>query len=162
MLTDLKIKQAKLEAKLYRLYDQGGLYLEVSPKGQKYWRYKFRINVGGERKEKRLAIGVYPEVSLKAARERHQMARAQVADGQDPTQLRRLEKTQKALAIEKSFGSICQDWFTTQSTSWSTSHTTRQTRLLFKDLAALHPSPIQQIMAPELLRAFNESKQSYV
>ena len=65
MLTEVKIKQAKPEAKLYRLYDQGGLYLEVSPKGQKYWRYKFRINVGGARKEKRLAIGVYPEVSLK-------------------------------------------------------------------------------------------------
>ena len=65
MLTEVKIKQAKPEAKLYRLYDQGGLYLEVSPKGQKYWRYKFRINVGGARKEKRLAIGVYPGVSLK-------------------------------------------------------------------------------------------------
>jgi integrase len=152
MLTEVKIKQAKPEAKLYRLYDQGGLYLEVSPKGQKYWRYKFRINVGGARKEKRLAIGVYPEVSLKLARERHQVARNQVAEGQDPTQLRRLEKTQKALAIERSFGSISQDWFTTQSPSWSESHTTRQTRLLFKDLAALHASPIQQIMAPELLR----------
>ena len=55
MLTEVKIKQAKPEAKLYRLYDQGGLYLEVSPKGHKYWRYKFRINVGGARKEKRLA-----------------------------------------------------------------------------------------------------------
>ena len=152
MLTEVKIKQAKPEAKRYRLYDQGGLYLEVSPKGQKYWRYKFRINEGGARKEKRLAIGVHPEVSLKAARERHQAARNQVAEGQDPTQLRRLEKAQKALAIEKSFGSISQDWFTTQSPGWSESHTTRQTRLLFKDLAALHASPIQQIMAPELLR----------
>ena len=60
--------------------------------------------------------------------------------------MRRLERLQKALAIERSFGSISQDWFTTQSPSWSESHTARQTRLLFKDLAALHASLIQQIV----------------
>jgi hypothetical protein len=46
VLTEVQIKQAKPAAKLYRLYDQGGLYLEVTPAGAKYWRYKFRIRVG--------------------------------------------------------------------------------------------------------------------
>ncbi|NCF45092.1 MAG: hypothetical protein GWP70_09775 [Proteobacteria bacterium] len=75
------------------------------------------MSLGGVRKEKRLAIGGYTKVTLKAAREGHQMAWAQVADGQDPTQLRRLEKNQKSLAMEKSFGSIYQYWFKTQSAS---------------------------------------------
>ena len=142
MLTEVQIKQAKPAAKLYRLYDQGGRYLEVTPAGAKYWRYKFRIRLGAVRKEKRLALGVYPEVSLKKAREDHAVARRQVAGGGDPTQLRRQQRIEKELALERTFGSVCHDWFETQSPTWSSSHTTRQMRLLFKDLVALHASPI--------------------
>ena len=152
MLTEVQIKQAKPAAKLYRLYDQGGRYLEVTPAGAKYWRYKFRIRLGAVRKEKRLALGVYPEVSLKKAREDHAVARRQVAGGGDPTQLRRQQRIEKELALERTFGSVCHDWFETQSPTWSSSHTTRQMRLLFKDLVALHASPIEQIKAPELLK----------
>jgi len=65
-LSDAAVKKAKPEAKAYKMADGGGMYLEVMPTGSKYWRLKYRF--GG--KEKRLAFGVYPDVSLAQARER--------------------------------------------------------------------------------------------
>ncbi|MEC8436902.1 MAG: Arm DNA-binding domain-containing protein, partial [Pseudomonadota bacterium] len=152
MLTEVAVKQAKPREKKYRLYDQGGLYLEITPTGRKYWRYKFRVRQGDVRKEKRLALGVYPDVGLKQARLAHARAKLQVANGDDPTTIKRLEETAKALEADHFFGDIARDWFETQSPTWSASHTVRQTRLLFKDLAALHPLPIKSVLAPELLR----------
>ena len=72
-LTDPAIKKAKPDAKPYKLSDGGGLFLLVQPSGAKGWRLKYRH--GG--KEKRLSFGVYPEVTLKAARERQAEARHQ-------------------------------------------------------------------------------------
>ncbi len=64
MITDIGAKNAKPKEKLYRMFDSHGLYLEITPKGGKYWRMKFRF----AGKEKRLAFGVYPEVSLRGPR----------------------------------------------------------------------------------------------
>ena len=79
VLTATAIKQAKPRDKIYRLFDEKGLYLEVHPNGSKYWRLKYRY--GG--KEKRLALGVCPEVTLKVAREKQLEARRK-ALGPDP------------------------------------------------------------------------------
>ena len=81
MLTDTKIKAAATIHKAYRIYDFEGLYIEISPKGRKYWRLKYRIN----KKEKRLAIGVYPEVSLREARKKKEEARSLLSEGIDPS-----------------------------------------------------------------------------
>ncbi len=81
MLTDVKIKQAKPGDKAYKLADGRGLYIEVSPNGSKYWRYKYRISVNGKLKEKRLSLGVYPAVGLKKARELHNIAHVLVSLG---------------------------------------------------------------------------------
>ena len=70
-LTDTKIRKAKPIDKPQRLFDGGGLYVEVSPKGGKWWRLKYRYG----NKEKRLSLGVYPDVSLKDARQRRDEAR---------------------------------------------------------------------------------------
>jgi len=70
-LTDTKVKNAKPGPKTIRLFDEKGLYLEVSPSGGKWWRFKYRFNG----KEKRLSLGVYPDVTLKAARDRRDAAR---------------------------------------------------------------------------------------
>ena len=70
MLTEVAVKQAKPREKKYRLYDQGGLYLEITPTGRKYWRYKFRVRQA-TCAGKRLVLGVYPAVSLKLARLAH-------------------------------------------------------------------------------------------
>ena len=69
-LTDIKIRSAKPRDKTYKLFDSGGLYLEVATSGGKYWRWKYRF--GG--KEKRLAFGVYPDVTLKLARDKRDIA----------------------------------------------------------------------------------------
>ena len=84
MLTELTISKAAAKEKPYRLADQQGLYLEIHPNGAKYWRYKYRLKVNGSRKEKRLALGVYPRVSLKEARIRHREAHTMVSEGGDP------------------------------------------------------------------------------
>ena len=150
MLTDVKVNQAKPRERTYKLADQKGLYLEVAVNGSKYWRYKYRAVVNGKRKEKRLALGVYPEVSLKQARELHATAHALVSNGGDPSSVRQQEK-QEVLSTSQSFLAIGEDWFKTQSPSWSKTHTQRQQRLLKQDLAPLHKLLINAIKAPDVL-----------
>ena len=76
-LTDTAVRTAKADSKAARLFDEKGLYLEVAPSGGKLWRVKYRF--GG--KEKRLALGVYPDVSLKQARTQRDEARKLLAGG---------------------------------------------------------------------------------
>ena len=87
-LTELKVKQARGREESYKLTDGRGLYLLVRPNGGKWWRFDYRY--GGKRKT--LSMGVYPDVSLKKARNRLDEARLQPADGIDPGALRRAEK----------------------------------------------------------------------
>ena len=94
-LTIVAINHAKPKDKTYRLYDEKGLYLEVTKAGGKLWRLKYRF--GG--KEKRLAIGPYPEISLKDARAARDAARAQLAAGTDPSEYKKLMKAM-ALKVE--------------------------------------------------------------
>ena len=74
-LTDTEIRNFQPKDKPYKRFDGGGLYIEVFPDGAKRWRYKYRI----DGKEKRLALGVYPSVSLKDARKRHAEARVRLS-----------------------------------------------------------------------------------
>lgn len=105
-LTDKKIQSAKFEkfGKRTKLSDGAGLYLDIQQSGR-YWRMKYRF----DGKEKTLALGVYPEVSLKLARERRTKAREQIADGIDPNQVK---KEQKAASKEQAdtFKAVAEDW----------------------------------------------------
>ena len=92
-LTDTAVRNAKPADKTTRLYDEKGLYLEVSPKGGKWWRFKYRF----DGKEKRLSFGVYPDVSLKEARNRRDDARKLVANYIDPGEQRKAQKRVNAL-----------------------------------------------------------------
>ena len=85
LLTDRECKTAQPSAKPRKISDSLGLYLEIMPNGSKYWRFKYRF-LG---KEKRLALGVYPEVSLLKAREKRDQARALLAENIDPGQARK-------------------------------------------------------------------------
>jgi hypothetical protein len=87
MLTDAKIKTAKPGDKPFRTFDGGGLYLEITPTGGKLWRLKYRF--GG--KEKRLAIGTYPDTLLAKARMQRDEARRLLADGIDPSENRKIQ-----------------------------------------------------------------------
>ena len=84
-LTDTAIRSAKPREKVFKLYDERGLYLEVRPTGAKWWRWKYRV----AGREKRLSFGVYPDVSLKSAREKREAARQQLAAGIDPSEARK-------------------------------------------------------------------------
>lgn len=84
-LKDIQCRNAKPKEKAYKLADGAGMYLEVSPSGSKYWRLKYRIL----NKEKRLALGVYPTVTLQEAREKRDEAKKLIAQGIDPVEAKR-------------------------------------------------------------------------
>ena len=129
-LTDTIIRNAKPTDKPRRMFDGGGLYLEISPKGGKWWRLKYRYHG----KEKRISLGVYPDVSLKKARERREAARKLLADGVNPSDNR---KAQKATQLEKaanSFGVVAREWHKKQSSTWSTRHSDGIIKRLERDV----------------------------
>jgi integrase len=108
-LTVLDIKQAKPADKPYRLYDEKGMYLEVSPSGGKLFRLKYRV--GG--KEKRLALGGYPDTSLAEARDKRDEARKLVAQGIDPSAERQEAKRQRVEAQQAAadtFEAVTRAW----------------------------------------------------
>lgn len=101
-LTETKVKNLKPKDKAYKMSDAGGLYIEVHPNGSKYWRYKYRYFS----KEKRLALGVYPEVTLAQARERHKEARSLLAQGIDPNQAKHEAKIAKQFSTANGFADL--------------------------------------------------------
>jgi hypothetical protein len=96
-LTDTDIRNLKPASKQYKVTDGRGMYLLVTPSGGKCWRLKYYY--GG--KEKLLALGIYPEVSLKEARDKRDQARQQIADGKDPCQLKKQEKLKQKICADK-------------------------------------------------------------
>jgi len=147
-LTDPKIRQAKPKDKPYRLADEKGLYLEVHPNGSRYWRHKYRFN----KKEKRMAYGVYPDVSLKDARDKRDNTRKLLAEGVDPSLARKAQRASLSEAHTNSFEVIGREWFSTKMRDMSESHKGRSWRLLERDLLPhLGVMPITSITPPILL-----------
>jgi integrase len=148
-LTDVAIRKAKPGEKPIKLSDERGLYLEVSPSGGKWWRFKFRF----EGKEKRLSLGVYPDVSLKDARERRDAARKLLADGVDPSVHRKAQKLARADHAANSFEVVAREWFAKHETSWVDYHGDRILKRLKNDVFPwIGARPISDITAPELLK----------
>ncbi|KHK02354.1 tyrosine-type recombinase/integrase [Desulfovibrio sp. TomC] len=149
MLTDTAVRNAKPGAKAVKLFDGGGLYLEVAPSGGKWWRLKYRH--GG--KEKRISLGVYPAVGLKDARTRRDEARKLIANGVDPSKARQEEKAEAA-AEALTFEHVAREWYERFKPKWSASHSLDVIQRLEKNVfASLGPRPIRDITAPELLAA---------
>ena len=148
-LSNAQTQRAKPKTKNYRLYDERGLYLEISPAGGKHWRLKYRF--GG--KEKRLALGSYPDVGLKAAREARDNARAMLANDQDPGQHKQTLKAQKMLISGDSFEGSAREWHQNRSRVWSESHASNIMGRLERDVFPwLGNRPISEITVPELLK----------
>jgi integrase len=146
-LTDTTIRNAKIPAKTKKLADGGGLYLELSPSGGKWWRLKYRY----EGKEKRLSFGVYPEVSIKVARERRFKARQQLAEGVDPGAARKAEK--EAQTGSASFEAIAREWHTKFAPGWTPNHGDRILRRLEVDVFPwLGNMPISTIKPIDVLK----------
>ena len=148
-LTAVAVRSSKAVAgKRKKLTDGGGLYLLVTPKGHRYWRYDYRY--AGVRKT--LSLGIYPEVELKEARLAHANARAHLANNIDPSQLKQLHKSAVLSAAVSTFESVALDWFERKLADKSDSYRVRTLRILRKDLFPyLRNRPIAEIAASELL-----------
>lgn len=152
-LTDVAIRKAKPADKPVRLFDGGGLYLEIAPTGGKLWRWKYRF--GG--KEKRLALGVYPDVSLGEARAHHAEARKLLSAGVDPGEQRKAEKLTRLDGAHNSFAAIALELQTMRGKKNATSTVIRNRRIVEKDLNPyIGEKPITEITAPILLAALRK------
>jgi integrase len=145
-LSAATIKNAKPAEKTRRLFDEKGLYLEILPNGARYWRWKYRI--GG--REKRLALGVFPEVSLADARQRRDDARTLLRNQRDPAAERRALKARQRAAASTTFGVIADEWFKRQRPKWSPA-TIEKTNYFLEIAKPLRSRPIQEITSREIL-----------
>lgn len=149
-LTHVAIHKAKPTGKTERLFDGGGLYLEISPAGGKWWRWKYRRPI--TKKENRLSFGTYPEVSLADARARRDAARKLLAAGIDPGEQRKAETAAGTERAANSFEVVAREWFAKQSPTWAPSHGSRIIDRLERDLFPwIGGRPIADITAKELL-----------
>jgi integrase len=126
-LTDAKLRTLKTPGKHF---DGGGLYLELTATGGRYWRLKYRH--GG--KEKRLAFGVYPAVTLKEARDRRDDARKLLERGEDPGAVKKATKAQAATEARNTFEAVAREWLGHQSASWDRGHADRVRKTLEADV----------------------------
>ncbi|WP_017776659.1 tyrosine-type recombinase/integrase [Paraburkholderia kururiensis] len=147
-LTDVAVRAAKPRERSYKLADGQGMYLEVMPNGSKYWRLKYRI--GG--KEKRMALGVYPAVSLLEARKAREAVKDTLRAGLDPSHEKKREKLQRTLERLNSFEAVAREWHENRKDGWSEGHAGKVLKLLERELfPSLGARPVKDVSAPELL-----------
>jgi integrase len=146
-LTDTTIKAAKPIEKAYKIPDEKGMFLLVHTNGSKYFRLKYYF----AKKEKLLALGVYPETSLKQAREKRDIARKQIADGIDPSEHRKATKAARVQDVENSFEIVAREWGSKQVKNWD-DKSNRNKRMLEKNIFPwLGHRPITDILPIEVL-----------
>jgi len=147
-LTDRKIRALKAKDRPQRAFDGRGLYLEITPSGSRYWRLKYRF----AGKERLLALGVYPEVSLAKARADRDAARALLRDGVDPSVAKKAEKLKAKLAGAESFEAVAREWLGKQQAKLSPA-TYEKAVWTFEELLFpwLGTRPVGQITAAEVL-----------
>lgn len=148
MLTERAIRSTKPADKPRRLFDAGGLYLEVAPSGGKWWRLKYRF----DNKEKRLSLGVFPRVSLKEARGKRDAVHRILDNGKDPGAVRKAEKAARNELNVDSFEAVAREWLKKFSPNWARSHASKIIHRLETDVFPyVGNRPIRQLLAPELL-----------
>ena len=147
-LTDTAVRNAKPGAKPIKLFDERGLFLIVTPSGGKWWRLKYRF----DNKEKLLSLGVYPDVSLKAARKRRDELRTLLANGIDPGVHRKVMEAAHTDRAANSFEIIAREWFAKHSPNWAPSHSDKIIKRLERDIFPWSGGrPIAEINAQEIL-----------
>jgi len=150
-LTDIQVRTAKPKEKDYKLSDSEGLFLLIASTGGKRWRFKYRF--GG--KEKLLALGTYPDVSLQEARTKLRKARNMLANGYDPGAERRALKEaqiRQTVITENTFEVVAREWLNKFTGTWTPRHTETVTSRLKRDVFPwLGSKPISEVKAPDLL-----------
>ncbi len=148
-LKDTHIRNIKPGTKLIKLFDGGGLFFQITSSGRKGWRLKYYY----EGKEKCLSLGIYPDISLREARERRDEMRKLLANGIDPSAHRQTKKVDSAEMSANSFISIADEWLTKQRTVWTPGHQAKNRRRLERDLLPwLGKEAITNITVPQLLK----------
>lgn len=139
---------AKPDITPFKLADEKGLFLLVNPTGSKLWRWKYRV----DGKEKLMALGAYPDVSLAAARDKRDEARKQLAAGIDPMAQKQADKVARMAAAEHSFTTVAHLWWKQWSPGRSERHAGYVMRRLEADVfPAIGSRPVAEITAPELV-----------
>jgi Integrase len=150
MLNARKVEAAKGKEKSYKLFDGGGLYLQVEPNGSRYWRMKYRF----AGKEKRLSFGVYPTVTLADARQKREDAKKLLAAGEDPGEVKKAKKQALNAAIEtlNPFREVALEWHKMKSPKWSEGYASDIIEAFEKDIFPhIGHRPIADIQPLELL-----------
>jgi integrase len=158
-LNEVKVRNAKPKEKPYKLSDSEGLYLYITETGGKLWRFKYRFdNDGKGKKEKLLALGSYPGISLLNARQRRDDARKLLANNVDPGAVRKAQKQAKIEDTE-TFEVISREWHNKFKSTWTEGHALKLMRRLELDLFPwLGARPIKDITAPELLAVLRRTE----
>jgi integrase len=147
-LTDVQVKNAKPKKKEYKLSDGFGLHLLVTPTGGKLWRFQYRY----ADKQKVLAFGAYPTVSLSEAREKREAARKQLTNGIDPSAIKKAEKAARGEQVSNSFEAVARGWLTKFSKKWSPGHADTIMLCLGKEVFPyIGARPIGEITPPDML-----------
>ncbi|MGB8868622.1 MAG: integrase arm-type DNA-binding domain-containing protein [Rhodomicrobium sp.] len=152
-LTEAAIKAAKPREKPFKLSDEKGLFLLVNPSGSKLWRIKYRI----AGKEQLLALGAYPDVTLKQARARRDESRSIIHNGRNPSAERKAAKQRQMLEAKNSFKAVALDFIAKAGKHWTERHRTIAMRRLEANVfPVLGNRPIAQIEPPELLEVLRK------
>lgn len=155
-LTDMTIRNAKPGAKAFKMGDSGGMYLLVTPAGGKLWRLKYRI----DKREKLLAIGAYPEISLSDARKRREEARALIAQGKDPSREKQRDKLRSRIQAADTFIAIADEYCSKRKRDgekgWAPATAARNEYLLSQLNNSIGRLPIAEIDPPNILEAIRK------
>lgn len=147
-LSDVAVKKAKPEIKPRKLADGGGLYVLIHPNGGKYWQLAYRF----AGKQKTLALGIYPDVSLADAREKREAARKLIAKDIDPSAAKQSKKREDRIAAGNTFEAVAREWVENRSNDWTAGHKALTLRTLEQDaFPSLGGRPIAEISSSELL-----------
>jgi integrase len=148
-LKDLEIRALKPADRIYKKTDERGLYVEVRPGGAKLWRLKYRF----AGKDKRIALGPYPEVSLAEARSKRDEARQKLRDGIDPLAERQREKLLAQFSAANTFGEIAEEYIDKMVAEGRADATTSKANWLLEQLAPVSKRPIADLKPVDMLAA---------
>lgn len=152
-LTETAVRQAKPRDRKFKLFDQGGLFLLVTPQGSKLWRYKYRIGT----REGLLSIGRYPDIGIAKARELHRFARGLVAEGIDPSAKKKADRLAKLSDAENTFKAVATQWIDWKRLTKSSGYIKTIESTLARDVFPFIGSlPIKQVTTPHLFEILQQ------
>lgn len=152
-LNDMQIRRAKPEDKPYTLGDGQGLSLLIEPNGSKSWRFRYRY----AGKPKMISFGVYPTITLADARSRRDEARKLVAEGKNPSEVRKEQKRALQTESENAFEKIAREWHQLKSAKWSAGYASDIMEAFKNDIFPyVGTRPVGEIKPLELLNVLRK------